>query len=50
MHFFHKVESLVFVPNRYCNFGCKYCYLGDLTKNTDKYDDIPERLQVALNK
>nr|DAR26031.1 MAG TPA: Fe-S oxidoreductase [Caudoviricetes sp.] len=50
MHFFHKVESLVFVPNQYCNFGCKYCYLGDLTKNTDKYDDIPERLQFALNK
>lgn len=50
MQFFHKVEPLVFVPNQFCNFGCKYCYLGDLTKNTDKYEDIPERLQAALNK
>ena len=50
MQFFHKVEPLVFVPNQFCNFGCKYCYLGDLTKNTDKYEDIPERLQATLNK
>ena len=46
---FSRAEPLVFVPNQYCNFGCKYCYLGDLTKNTDKYDDIADKLNEIID-
>ena len=36
----HQAIKLTFVPNQYCNLGCKYCYLGDLTENRDTYDDV----------
>lgn len=26
-----KVRSLVYVPNKFCNLGCRYCYLGTST-------------------
>ena len=38
-----KYIVLVYVPNQYCNYGCKYCYLGKLTDNTDKYSDITSK-------
>lgn len=37
--------NLVYVANQFCNFGCKYCYLGKLTDNKDKYDDIVDSLK-----
>lgn len=46
----YKSKELVFVPNKYCNFGCKYCYLGCLTKETNKLDQIPNVLRNILNK
>lgn len=34
-----RARELVFVPNSFCNFGCKYCYLGQLTEHrTDTKD------------
>lgn len=36
----HQAITLTFVPNQYCNLGCKYCYLGDLTENRDEYGDV----------
>ncbi|MDU0478774.1 SPASM domain-containing protein [Staphylococcus chromogenes] len=40
LQLFHQAIKLTFVPNQYCNLGCKYCYLGDLTENRDTYDDV----------
>lgn len=37
---FHTAIKLTFVPNQYCNLGCSYCYLGDLTENKDDPSDI----------
>lgn len=33
-------KVLTFVPNSYCNFGCKYCYLGELTYQKEKTSDM----------
>ena len=40
LQLFHQAIKLTFVPNQYCNLGCSYCYLGDLTENRDTYDDV----------
>lgn len=46
----HQAIKLTFVPNQYCNLGCKYCYLGDLTKNRDTYDDVVTQFhQIAAH-
>lgn len=37
---FHRAIKLTFVPNQFCNLGCTYCYLGDLTNNRDNPDDV----------
>ena len=41
--------TLTYVPNQFCNFGCKYCYLGKLTDNTDKHTDITSKLKDAVD-
>lgn len=35
-------RELVFVPNAFCNFGCKYCYLGQLTNTKENTQDMEE--------
>jgi len=40
--------ALIYVPNQYCNFGCKYCYLGSLTDNKDTHTDITTKLEQAV--
>lgn len=47
---YKSVQSLVFVPNSYCNFGCSYCYLGKLTDTKSGYSDIADKLRETLNK
>lgn len=37
---FHRAIKLTFVPNQFCNLGCTYCYLGDLTNNRDDPADV----------
>ena len=44
-----KYITLTYVPNQFCNFGCKYCYLGKLTDNTDKHNDITLNLKKAVD-
>ena len=41
----HKAIKLTFVPNQYCNLGCSYCYLGDLTENKDNPSDVVFTIQ-----
>lgn len=36
MKSFNKTQSLVYVPNSYCNFACSYCYLGLSTNNKNE--------------
>ena len=42
-------QSLTFVPNSYCNFGCKYCYLGKLTDNKTDYSTVDEELKKIID-
>lgn len=46
---YKSVQSLVYVPNSYCNFGCKYCYLGKLTDNKTDYSKADIELKNILN-
>lgn len=48
MQLFHKAVKLTYVPNQFCNLGCKYCYLGHLTENTDKNHDVVPRFRSLL--
>ncbi|MEJ5920321.1 radical SAM/SPASM domain-containing protein [Corynebacterium sp. H78] len=41
----HKAIKLTFVPNQFCNLGCKYCYLGALTNNRDDSSDVVSQFQ-----
>jgi len=41
---YKKAIHLLYVPTIFCNMGCKYCYLGDLTE--EKID--PERAVTTL--
>lgn len=43
-------KVLTFVPNSYCNFGCKYCYLGELTYQKEKTFDIAIQFRKIANK
>ncbi|QKF86118.1 putative sulfatase maturation enzyme, radical SAM superfamily [Campylobacter blaseri] len=47
---FFTHTNLTFVPNSFCNFGCKYCYLGKLTENKDKNGDVISSLKKILEK
>ena len=42
-------QSLTFVPNSYCNFGCKYCYLGKLTDNKTDYSTVDKELKKIID-
>lgn len=42
-------QSLTFVPNSYCNFGCKYCYLGKLTDNKTDYSTVDQELKKIID-
>lgn len=46
---YKSVQSLVYVPNSYCNFGCKYCYLGKLTDNKTDYSKSDIELKNILD-
>lgn len=46
---YKSVQSLVYVPNSYCNFGCKYCYLGKLTDNKIDYSKADIELKNILD-
>ena len=46
---YKSVQSLVYVPNSYCNFGCKYCYLGKLTDNKTDYSKADIELKNILD-
>ena len=43
-----KAVHLLYVPTKYCNMSCKYCYLGDLTENKPEPDKILHTLDTAL--
>ncbi len=43
-----QAVHLLYVPTKYCNMSCKYCYLGDLTENTPEPDKILHTLDTAL--
>lgn len=47
---YKSVQSFAFVPNSYCNFGCKYCYLGKLTDVKSEYNDIDTYLSKIIDK
>lgn len=36
----HSAIRLTFVPNQYCNLGCSYCYLGELTEIREDNSDV----------
>ena len=45
----HKAQTLVFVPNTYCNLSCSYCYLGTHTnKKDDNYGNIVPQLKKIV--
>lgn len=45
----HKAIKLTFVPNQFCNLGCSYCYLGDLTENRDDPSDVVSQFHQIAN-
>lgn len=45
-----KCIAITYVPNSFCNFGCKYCYLGSLTDNLDDNKDVVSKLKIILSK
>ncbi len=45
---YKKVIHLLYVPTKYCNMSCKYCYLGELTENRPEPDKILGTLDTAL--
>lgn len=46
---YKATQSLTFVPNSYCNFGCKYCYLGKLTDNKTDYSTVDTELKKIID-
>ena len=52
-HPFKKLIHLLYVPTIFCNMGCEYCYLGDLTENrtdnTQSIDTLKFSLEKLLN-
>jgi len=45
---FQKVIHLLYVPTKYCNMNCKYCYLGEMTESKPEPDKILGTLDTAL--
>ena len=48
MKIYKDVQSLTYVPNSYCNFGCKYCYLGKLTEKDNTPEDSVKNLEKII--
>jgi len=48
MKIYKDVQSLTYVPNSYCNFGCKYCYLGKLTEKDNAPEDSVKNLEKII--
>lgn len=48
MKIYKDVQSLTYVPNSYCNFGCKYCYLGKLTEKDNTTEDSVKNLEKII--
>ena len=42
------MQTLTYVPNSYCNFGCKYCYLGKLTEKDNTPEDSVKNLEKII--
>lgn len=42
------MQTLTYVPNSYCNFGCKYCYLGKLTEKDNTPEDSVKNLERII--
>ena len=45
---FKKAIHLLYVPTIFCNMGCKYCYLGELTEAKPDYKRAVSTLEHAL--
>ncbi len=43
-----QAVHLLYVPTKYCNMSCKYCYLGDITESTPEPEKIFQTLDTAL--
>ena len=50
MKIYKGMQSLTYVPNSYCNFGCKYCYLGKLTEKDNSPEDSVSELQNIIER
>lgn len=45
---FKKAIHLLYVPTKFCNMRCRYCYLGDLTAAKPEPDKVLGTLNTAL--
>lgn len=45
---FRKAIHLLYVPTKFCNMSCRYCYLGDLTAAKPEPDKVLGTLNSAL--
>ena len=45
---FGKAIHLLYVPTKFCNMSCRYCYLGDLTAARPEPDKVLGTLNTAL--
>lgn len=45
---FNKAIHLLYVPTKFCNMSCRYCYLGDLTTARPEPDKVLGTLNTAL--
>lgn len=48
MKIYKDIQTLTYVPNNYCNFGCKYCYLGKLTEKDNTPEDSIAKLKSII--
>ena len=48
MRIYKDMQTLTYVPNSYCNFGCKYCYLGKLTEKDNTPEDSVKNLEKII--
>ncbi|MCI5132452.1 MAG: hypothetical protein D3904_13290 [Candidatus Electrothrix sp. EH2] len=45
---FTKAIHLLYVPTKFCNMSCRYCYLGNLTAARPEPDKVLGTLNTAL--
>ncbi|WPD21892.1 MAG: SPASM domain-containing protein [Candidatus Electrothrix scaldis] len=45
---FRKAIHLLYVPTKFCNMSCRYCYLGDLSAAKPEPDKVLGTLNTAL--